>query len=92
MFADSVELYLWIFSANVVAFALYGYDKHQAHYHEWRIPEIVLLLAAVPLSAFGALCGMVIFSHKTRKTLFLVAIPVLLLLQVLGMAYYFTHY
>lgn len=92
MFADSVELYLFIFFANVVAFAVYGYDKHQAHYHEWRIPEAVLVALAVPLSAFGALCGMVIFKHKTRKALFTIAVPVLLLLQILGMAWYFTHY
>lgn len=92
MFADSLELYLWIFFANIVAFALFGYDKHQAHYHLWRIPEIVLILSCVPLSAFGSLCGMIVFNHKTRKSLFMIAVPLLVFVQVLGMAYYFTHY
>lgn len=92
MFADVLELYFFIFFANVIAFALYGYDKHQAYYGGWRLPEIILLMFALPLSAFGALCAMTIFKHKIRKNLFLITVPLILLVQVLGMACYFTHY
>lgn len=92
MFSDILGLYFIIFFANVIAFAFYGYDKHQAYYRGWRLPEILLLALALPLSAFGCLCAMAIFRHKIRKNLFLVAVPLMLLVQVLGMAYYFTHY
>lgn len=92
MFAHSSLLFYWIYFACVFAFALYGYDKHCACCHKWRVPEWVLLLVSLPLSAFGALCGMIIFNHKTAKTLFLVAVPVILIMQVLGMAWYFTHF
>ena len=71
-----------IFFPNIISFALFGYDKHQAEYQNWRIPEFVLLMAAFFNGAFGALCGMVFFNHKTRKNLFLFTVPILLLLQL----------
>ncbi|MBR1449346.1 MAG: DUF1294 domain-containing protein [Prevotella sp.] len=71
-----------IFFPNVISFALFGYDKHQATYQKWRIPEFVLLLFAFLNGAFGALCGMVFFKHKTKKNLFLFTVPILLFLQL----------
>lgn len=76
-------LYLGLlFFPNVIAFALFGYDKHQATFQKWRIPEVVLLLSAFFNGAFGALCGMVLFNHKTQKPMFLWAVPILLFLQL----------
>jgi uncharacterized membrane protein YsdA (DUF1294 family) len=71
-----------IFFPNIISFGLFGYDKHQATFKGWRIPEFILLLSAFFNGAFGALCGMVFFNHKTKKTLFLVSVPILLVLQL----------
>lgn len=71
-----------IFFPNVISFGLFGYDKHRATYEKWRIPEFILLLSAFFNGAFGALCGMVFFNHKTKKKLFLIAVPILLFLQL----------
>lgn len=87
-----LELYCVIFAMNVLAFGLFGYDKHGAVCRSWRIPELVLLLATLFLGAFGSLCGMIVFHHKTRKPIFTAGVPVLLFLQVAALAYYFTHY
>ena len=74
---------LWIFltAASAVSFALFGADKRRAVRREWRIPEKTLFLAALCGGAPGALLGMAIFRHKTRKPGFRYGIPVLVLLE-----------
>lgn len=92
MFSGSTFLYLLLVFMNVIGFALMGYDKHCAHYGKRRIPEAVLMVVAVALGAFGELCGMLFFNHKTRKPLFNIGVPVVLFAQVLILAYMFTHF
>lgn len=91
MFRDSIFLYLYIYFVNILAFALMAYDKHCAHYGKRRIPEVVLIGVSALLGAFGALCGMITFNHKTKKALFYIAVPILLFVQICGLAYYLTH-
>lgn len=71
-------------AANLGVFVIYGVDKHRARTGGWRIPERVLLLAALA-GPFGAWAGMHLFRHKTRKILFyLVPAFVVLHLVVIG--------
>jgi uncharacterized membrane protein YsdA (DUF1294 family) len=72
-----------VFAINTVVFLLYGYDKQQAQRHGWRISERVLLLSSIA-GPFGAFAGMQFFRHKTKKTIFLLSVPILLLVQVVG--------
>lgn len=92
MFANNLYIYVALYASCVLTFVLYGYDKHCATYAKRRIPEFLLLALTALLGGFGAICGMVIFRHKTEKKIFSIGVPVLLLLQVLGLAFYFTHY
>ena len=75
--------------ANPVAFAMYGIDKRRAIKDKWRIPEKKLLLAALFGGAFGALWGMILFHHKTKKAKFFLTIPVLFVLQVVLFSWLF---
>ncbi|MGM9614446.1 MAG: DUF1294 domain-containing protein [Oscillospiraceae bacterium] len=68
---------------NLAAFALYGLDKYRAKRGRWRIPEATLILIAVIGGSIGALGGMYLFRHKTRKPRFSVGVPVILGMQVL---------
>lgn len=70
----------------MLTFVLFAYDKHCAVFSKWRIPEWVLIAGSAVLGAFGALCGMVLFNHKTTKKLFYITVPLLLLIQILLMA------
>lgn len=83
--------YLWIYLAavNLLTFSLFGLDKLKARNRQRRIPERTLLFLAVIGGSVGALAGMGLFRHKTRKTRFSVGIPVILMLQVLAMAGYY---
>ncbi|MDE6010989.1 MAG: DUF1294 domain-containing protein [Muribaculaceae bacterium] len=77
-----IFLYLWLI--NIATFAVYGYDKHQAYYAKYRVPEFVLILLAVIGGAFGALMGMWFFRHKIRKPLFYITLPLLVAAMIAG--------
>ncbi|MBN1538369.1 MAG: DUF1294 domain-containing protein [Anaerolineales bacterium] len=55
---------------NVVTFVIWGIDKFKAEQRQWRIPERTLIALIIIGGAFGALAGMSLFRHKTRKTYF----------------------
>ncbi|MCM1376884.1 MAG: DUF1294 domain-containing protein [Clostridium sp.] len=74
-------LYIF-FALSLIAFILFFYDKHQAHYGMGRIPESVLFTSAALLGGFGALTAMILFRHKTQKRDFLIWIPILAVLDV----------
>ena len=58
---------------NFISFLLFGYDKFQAKRGGWRIPERVLLGLSLFGGGIGALSGMLVFRHKTRKNIFWLA-------------------
>ena len=55
---------------SVIAFVLYGIDKSKAKHNRWRIKEATLLLFGLLGGAVGALIGMHLFHHKTKKWYF----------------------
>ncbi|MCD8125274.1 MAG: DUF1294 domain-containing protein [Lachnospiraceae bacterium] len=67
---------------NLLAFALFGLDKHRARNHAWRIPERTLLFSAVLGGSLGALLGMHFFHHKTKHRRFTLGIPLILAMQI----------
>ena len=72
---------------NAATFAVYGADKHRARRERWRIPERTLLLLAVLGGSVGALLGMNVFHHKTRKPLFRILVPLFVLAHLLAAAW-----
>ena len=54
---------------NIIVFLMYGTDKGRARRDDWRIPEKTLLISAL-FGCWGALAGMLVFHHKTRKMKF----------------------
>lgn len=71
-----------IIMINLVSFALYGFDKHRAKKHGRRVSESTLLLMAAIGGSIGALLGMYIFHHKTKKPKFYIGVPLLLIIQI----------
>jgi uncharacterized membrane protein YsdA (DUF1294 family) len=66
---------------NVVVFAVYAWDKWKAQHHAWRVPERTLLWLAFCAGAPGALGGIFLIHHKTRKPKFTVGVSAMLALQ-----------
>ncbi len=67
---------------NFIAFITYGIDKYKAKHNHYRFSESTLLLIALPFSALGALLGMYLFHHKTKKIKFMILIPLFLIVQL----------
>jgi len=66
---------------NLVALAMYAYDKVMARRGNRRLSEKALLTVAL-VGPFGALAGMRWFRHKTRKIKFKL-VPLFAVLHVL---------
>lgn len=72
---------------NLITFAAFGIDKCAAIKHRSRIRVVTLLGLAFAGGSVGALLAMHLFRHKTRKLLFTVGIPWMLVLQIVGIGF-----
>ena len=77
----------YLIGINVLTFLAFGLDKWKARRDRWRIPEATLLLLAVLGGSVGALLGMRLFHHKTKKPRFFIGVPAILLLQAAAACY-----
>lgn len=66
---------------NLTAFFLFWRDKARAARGQRRIPEAALLRWATLGGGAGALCGMLVCRHKTRKPKFFILVPLLAAVQ-----------
>ena len=86
-----IAVWLSLFSLNVVGFVLMGIDKSYAQRHHYRVSEKLLLSLAVLGGGIGIWIGMVYFKHKTRKTLFVLGVPLVLILEYSGLIFILTQ-
>ena len=77
-------LIVYLLLINIAAFALFGADKRKARRGDWRISEKALFLSAVLGGSLGALIGMRLFHHKTKHWYFVIGIPAIFVLQIIG--------
>ena len=78
---DAIHAYLFLI--NALAFLLMLADKRKAKKKAWRIPESTLLTIAALGGSLGAIAGMYLFRHKTRKPHFFIGLPVMVLAHIL---------
>ena len=86
-----LPLSIYLSLINALAFLLMLADKQRAKKHRWRIPEAVLLGAAALGGSVGALFGMWLFHHKTRKAKFFITIPLPLAAQCALLYWIYVH-
>lgn len=79
---------VYLLLINALALVLMRLDKNFAKAHHRRIPERVLLLAAFLGGSLGELIGMYAFHHKTKHPKFYLTVPVLLCVQLAGLAWW----
>lgn len=75
-----------------IALFSYGADKLRAKHKRRRYPERLLLTMGLLFGAPGALLGMSVFHHKTRKTYFWVINWIGLAAQLALGWYLFRHF
>ena len=72
---------------SIVAFCAFGLDKYKAKTDRWRIRERTLFLLALMGGGIGAFLGMRVFRHKTKHTQFVIGIPLIMIVQLLLIAF-----
>lgn len=94
MSVETIAIGIYLAFVNVAAFVMYGADKRRAQRGQRRIPERTLLAIALLGGGLGALLGMLVFHHKTRKLRFRLVVPCALVLSLVvgGGALYFSDY
>ena len=75
-------LLIYLESVNLLTMGAFGLDKHLARVHRERIPEAALMGLVAIGGGIGALAGMFLFRHKTRKRRFTLGVPVILAFQI----------
>ncbi len=69
---------------NVGNFLIFAIDKFLAKRgSKERIPESTLILLSAMGGAFGGLCSMYIFRHKTKHAKFYICLPLFLVLHII---------
>ena len=69
-------------AANAVGFLAFMADKMMARLDRRRIPEWVLLLIGLCGGATGGYIAMRLFRHKTRKPLFFILMPLMMVAEI----------
>ena len=67
---------------NIISLILYGIDKHKAKKNKYRISEFTLIIISYLGGAIGAILGMNLFHHKTKKPKFKILIPISLMIWI----------
>lgn len=81
---------VYVLFINIVALVVYGWDKFCAVHGRWRVSELVLLLLAAVGGSVGAFVAMRFFHHKTRHVKFRLGVPVIFVLQVVGVCWVYV--
>lgn len=64
-------------------YAMYS-DKMRAKKRAYRIPETTFFAIAIIGGCIGCITGMYLFRHKTRHLTFVIGMPLILILQIVG--------
>lgn len=67
---------------SVITFAVFGFDKHRAARKGRRVPERTLHVLSWAFGFPGAIAGMLVFRHKTRKRPFIVKTAFIVLVHL----------
>lgn len=73
---------LYLLIINAIGFLLMLADKQKARKNLWRIPESTLFTAAAFGGSIGCILGMYTFRHKTKRWIFVLGMPAILIAQI----------
>ncbi len=86
------NILIYVLSINLFGFFIMWYDKKKAKYGQWRIQEKTIFVVTALGGGFGTIAGMYTFRHKTQKLNFTIGLPLITILEIIGILYYiFTH-
>ena len=73
---------IYILIINLITLIIFKIDKKRSIKHEYRIKESTLIILSAIGGSIGAILGMNLFHHKTKKIKFKILIPLTLLIWI----------
>lgn len=80
---------IYLLVLNGIGFLIMGIDKQKARKKWWRIPEKTFFIVSLLGGSAGTWAGMYAFRHKTRHWYFVIGMPLIMVLQIAGVGYWF---
>ena len=80
LFEKYILIYLIII--NLITFIVFALDKICAIKKKWRYKEVYLLGMCFVAGAIGGFLAMHLFRHKTKKKLFVIGVPLIIVIHL----------
>lgn len=90
--SEVIYFIFYLVIMNGITFLVYGVDKYKAKKHKWRISENMLMGLAAIGGFVGAFAGMQVFRHKTKHMKFVVGVPMIAVVWMIAIVYYWMKY
>ena len=82
---------IYLVVINIVTFLVMGLDKWKAKRGSWRIQESALFTFVIFGGGIGGILGMIKFHHKTKKLKFQIGFPLITILEIIFLIYFFIN-
>ena len=82
---------IYLVVINIITFLVMGLDKWKAKRGSWRIQESALFTFVLFGGGIGGILGMIYFPHKTKKLKFQIGFPVITILEIAFLIYFFIN-
>ena len=80
LFEKYILIYLIVI--NLITFIVFAIDKIYAIKKKWRYKEVSLLGMCFVGGAIGGFLAMYLFRHKTKKKLFVIGVPLIIVIHL----------
>lgn len=85
---NTKNLIIYLIIINIIGFLIMLIDKRKAEKGKWRIPEKTIFIITALGGGLGTIAGMYTFRHKTQKVQFVIGLPAITILEIIGIIYY----
>lgn len=84
------NIIIYFIIINLIGFLAMYIDKQKAKKGKWRIPEKTLFIITALGGGIGTIAGMYTFRHKTQKSIFVLGLPFITILEIIGILYFWV--
>lgn len=82
---------IYLVVINIITFLVMGLDKWKAKRGSWRVQESALFTFVLFGGGIGGILGMIYFHHKTKKLKFQIGFPLITILEIAFLIYFFIN-